>query len=163
MPSIEVANDVSIKTEAVPDSSPAAYFAADASAAIVAAGASNVVVTGVVQSATETQDAGSLHQLVFQLRAQVEGSDDGAIWHPLGAPGLDLIATFVDANGKQRSAAPNAFQVGPVGVAGFAHVRVYWSFDPVDPDDPQKPPPPLVADLAVVLTAHVSLLDPEAP
>ncbi len=146
MPTLELANDVQIKTEAVPGTAPAVYFAIEWTAAAATGRASRVVVSGTVQSATET----SVVTLRFQLRLQVFGSTNGIGWSPLGTAVSDLIATFVDASGT-RSGAPNAFVSPAFSTAGFAWIRVRWMLYPISPATA------LAVDQSVVLTAQAGL------
>ncbi len=160
MNAVEIANDVSIATEVVPGSS--TYFGVDASTAVPAAGVREVVVSGVVQMATETKDGANHDQLQFQLRLEIEGSNDRWTWHRIGAPADTLIASAFDANFKRRSKAPNVFRSDTVAVTGLRWLRVRWTLYPVDPNvppDPPVPPPPLVAGLSVWITAHIGLME----
>ena len=160
MHNVEIANDLSIATELVPGSS--RYFGTDASAMVPANRVRQVLVSGVVQTATETQDGAQLDQLQFQLRVEIEGSNDRWTWHRLGAPTDSVIASYFDTNFKRRSRTPNTFRSDTVAVAGHAWVRARWTLYPVDPNvppDPPQPPPPLISGLSVRVTAHLGLME----
>ena len=125
MRTVELANDLEIKVEAVPGSVPAAYFAIEDSGRIAATDAGKIVVSGTVHEAVEV--AGSLS---FQMQLQVLGSADGMSWGALGSPVASLIATRVEA-GVTRSNAPNRFVAPALPVAGWAWLRVRWALYPV--------------------------------